>query len=604
MRDAKKRSLFALLVVAIMLFVAACGAETETKVEIDSVEKGKRTIAAVVPLEDDLNEGRIDGDADDIDAVFKEHQPDEMTYEGYEGPSGDGETTFTFTMEWNSLDELREKVSKLLEQAPPGTTAEDELHYYDMGDTPLFEGPLLMEYFTSSDLLGWASAALVEEGIIAADDRSASIIAGDSTVFAGGEDITNEDAAGKVLLQHKPSKDYGYEDVTVGIEILPNGSFKNNIYVGDILRNRSGEAQTAAEEYLEAAVPEGGQVETPDSMEAFGGDHVIRFDAADIDELNQKMRQVFFSEDVTFSLEQTKNEDAPSSLVQQFSLDIDCSQVCSSDTTGSGAGPSLQVKTPNNWELLTTGNDIYASGNQLNASSKIGETVTLDYKTGLPIKSVLSTTDLGADGSISQTIDYTFDVPEGFSIENFEETVAPSEEIATTSSSEGDDGEATISVLFEGENAGHFLEKFREYSPRAQFRYEGPNGFDLNPSYNVDMYLNLQRAVLDGGATDGFTQVVNIPAGHSFNQETQDRYGDAISGNTLTLDITEPDGEDITFGGGGMNPIIYWLIGGFVLLAAAAIGFALWFRKKRDSQPPAGPAQPQYAPAHPGGPQA
>lgn len=144
-----------------MVFLAGCekSAQINTTLTFDKEMKGERTMH--VELSKESFAENVTGSMEDLQAIFKENCPEELTYEFSETESS---YVADIHLAFDSEDDYYEKVEEITEIEKPGSI--------NTADSVFRSGIEVKEEFESKDLLGWLVDALIEKQFVTAENES------------------------------------------------------------------------------------------------------------------------------------------------------------------------------------------------------------------------------------------------------------------------------------------------------------------------------------------------------------------------------------------------------------------------------------------------
>ncbi len=212
------KMLFAVSAVVVTLLLTGCGARLDTFMTMDTSFYGKRVITAELSKDDVAQ--YVSGGVSALDRTVTDSLPDELSLKMSEN---DSEYIYTFTLNFNGLDDYRSKVQDIIAISEPDFKAEIT---FDNSDTIFKHGFFFEENFTSEKLLGWAADA-VEKAGICSSGSSNFFETGNNTVSFCGTEYSSSAA-----LSVYESKSYPANDIDVATYLLPNGNFERTIAIG------------------------------------------------------------------------------------------------------------------------------------------------------------------------------------------------------------------------------------------------------------------------------------------------------------------------------------------------------------------------------------
>lgn len=147
------KKLIIILVTAILIIgMCACGAEVNTELSVNQDSSGYRFITCTIDNRelDNFVFGGING----LELLIRQNIPSGMTYEITEN---DKQTIVRFTIDFSSFADYRQKITSILKRQSASVIVVCENIFN--------KGICINEDFTSKDLLGWMTDALVAAGM-------------------------------------------------------------------------------------------------------------------------------------------------------------------------------------------------------------------------------------------------------------------------------------------------------------------------------------------------------------------------------------------------------------------------------------------------------
>lgn len=353
MKKIIKRLYLMISVFIIMLCTAACGngANIITDVTLEDDLSGTRVME--VSIAKSTLRDYFSGTVDDLKELIKDNCPEQLSYE-----ISETESSFicVFKLGFDSIDTYRKKVAAIL-----GEDREIEVF---KGDTLLTQGILYEENFTSKELLGWFSRALIDNNFVSSSYEN-DIFESDNTTFIFS---SNE----------YPS----YERIYVSdIQYLPFGSidilskpYYDNTYdrtvvfhIPQYTMDRKGEEITA---FLEEGVPSDAVTEWVTDGANNETLFKITMQRYNLDSLSSAMKSVFHSEAAAIENEIYKYDTNMLEHGQAIKETIDLSNFVSGDYAkanlryfiSSSSQPIVEENDSSGWSSLfyDSWNDDYA----------------------------------------------------------------------------------------------------------------------------------------------------------------------------------------------------------------------------------------------------
>ncbi|MGN0553534.1 MAG: hypothetical protein ACI4I1_09125 [Oscillospiraceae bacterium] len=233
---------FAAAAVIFTVLLTGCGARLDTFMTMDTSFYGKRVITAELSKDDVAQ--YVKGGVSALDRTITDSLPDELTLKMSEN---DSEYIYTFTLNFNGLDDYRSKVRNIIALSEPDFEA---VITFDNSDTIFKHGFSFEENFTSEKLLGWAANAVENAGICSSSGSIFFEIGNNTISFCGTE------YSSSAALSVYESKSYPANEIDVATYILPNGNFERTIDIGfysDTIENIAANGMSADDFFEEKA---------------------------------------------------------------------------------------------------------------------------------------------------------------------------------------------------------------------------------------------------------------------------------------------------------------------------------------------------------------
>lgn len=280
MKKLLKAFIMLLFVGCMLLFFAACGngADILTDVTLEDDFSGSRVMN--VSISKSIFNDYFAGMVEDLYKLIKENCPKELKFNVNET---DSTVDCVFKLEFVSIDDYKEKVAAIL--------GEDRDIVVVKADSFLSKGISYEESFTSEELLGWFSTALVDNGFVGASNKS-DIFDSDSTTFIF--DSKKYQSSTQIQVSDISYLPFG------SIDILTR-PYSDNTYdrtvVFHIPKSTIDEKGEEIEAFLKDGVPE--QATTSWVTDDDSGDTVftINMDKCTAKEIGTAMQSIFHSEE-------------------------------------------------------------------------------------------------------------------------------------------------------------------------------------------------------------------------------------------------------------------------------------------------------------------
>ncbi len=261
------------------------GSTVNTSLNVESDLSGNRQMQVVIS-QSTFNE-YFSGTQDDLNNIITTYCPSEMTWST---ETMDSNYVYNFNITFSSVEDYTAKVANIL--------GEEQNVEISCPDSVWVSGVYVNESFTSTDLLGWLSEAVVSEGLVSSSYASNIFGTGDTkVVFAGEENFTSA----QIYLDK-----IDYEEISainIVTDIVELGTYNRTVefIVPEASMNSKGDAIRA---YMKTVTPSGGECveNTNDGMTHF----VISATQLNVDGITAFMQSLFGNDNY---LMQTENVD-------------------------------------------------------------------------------------------------------------------------------------------------------------------------------------------------------------------------------------------------------------------------------------------------------
>lgn len=537
-----RRLLLGTALAAFLLSTGCAAVQTELTVEDDG--SGVREMGVVVPQQ---GMDGADVKAADIEASVKRHLPEELSYEGMETQSEDGEdaVVLRFRLEYDDLEDYEQKVEALLEDS--GVDREVEI-VQTRTDSDLVEGVQVRENFSSTDLLGWIEAGLEDDDVVEENGVSVNSSQDPDTVVIGGEDYE----AGTGALRVEDVKDHGFGGVELVLTRAGEGRYAADL---ELTHRQEPDRVTRerVERYFEDRLPEGASLE-PTSSEGFGfGGYRVSLGEGSADEIADRLKQVTGEDGVR--LEQTTRpvDGDPLAVQDVLSYRLDAAQLLS-PRAGDHA-VSVRIE---DGEYAPS-----ASGTQgeLTTSRRVDLTrsehlVTVHSADDVEVRATYGVPVADADEAVRDRLTEALHPDEG-GLEVVEEK----------------DGEVQFTSLLRGtpEDVSRHASAFAGMPARITVtEVEG----GLRPRSEVNVDVSALAYVLPGEHSARPSLVVELPTGAKVEE------GDVHYGNLDGDRVTSDQGLQVSFAMQSVSTGWWIMVGAIALVVLALIAGAVIFRRR------------------------
>lgn len=305
------RAFGALILVALLLVLTACGAVINTTMTVQADGSGQRLMTLELSAED---AEKIIGGTAALEASIKKNLPEQLQFSGIEA-GADGASKATFTLSFADTSEYQSKVVALL-----GSDSSFANPEFQISDSLLKTGVVLNEDFTSRDLLGWLFEGLQEDGVVGSDVSVSDMSELGTTTFVfGAESVPQSSGRYRVSIL----EDNGFASVAMKTDITDVSSIKR------IIRFEAGfgaseEQMSLYQQYLAAQTPNGARLSRDGRVweMSFSGDPaaIERHTATALD-----------NDQVTFEVINEASEYDPASLEVVVNQEASCAELCQAD---------------------------------------------------------------------------------------------------------------------------------------------------------------------------------------------------------------------------------------------------------------------------------
>src|SRR5699024_3766658 len=145
--------------------------------------------------------------------------PDVLTFEGI--GQEDAGYSATFTMDFDNVSDYQDKIGALLDVSE--VPEDDREMDVRVDQQQLVTSVVFEESFYNDDLMGWASSALIEEGVVAANSTVLTS-GGTASVIYDGEEVETSTSLPRINFSLKD--DRRFDDVGMDLAILESGEFE------------------------------------------------------------------------------------------------------------------------------------------------------------------------------------------------------------------------------------------------------------------------------------------------------------------------------------------------------------------------------------------
>lgn len=479
----RRRSLAAVLAVAAIVVLSACGGRIDTTLVLGADGAGERVMKVTLSEKD---AGDVEGGAEAIEKSVRARLPEQLTMSEVK-KTDDGYVT-TMTLAFTSADDYTAKVTELLKASGSDVTPEAT---HTVADTAFLRGTSLRENFTSADLLGWVGKGLLADKLVEQDAADAAVENGTTTAKVGETEYESGS-----YLRVSEMQDRGVRRVEVTTSRTDAG------FARVIVLSVSAEAYAADAAGLDAAIaglaPAGATVEPSDE----DGDHqwTVTF-SGDASAITAGTDTLLGT---TGSVWTWTERQGPTGQVVEVVDTTTCGTTCSPNLSGLRAQhvvPVAWTQTGDHWVLDEIDGLAYVRSDEEGAASV--------YEIPLVVTRVDATLDLDRAGAGKAT--FVFALPttaagDGTAIET---VLRPADGAGTLART--DDGTTTrVTVTIEGDTADELEDRLEAYSG---VDYAAR---DKSSMFSIDLGLRFSLALgerLPTPPTEGTHVKVNLPFG-------------------------------------------------------------------------------------------
>ena len=546
----RRRGVVALLAVAALLVLTACGARIDTTLVLAGDGSGERVMRLTL-AEDDVED--IEGGIAAVEASVRAHLPEQLTMSDVE-TTDDGYVA-TMTLAFTSTEDYTTKVAALLEASGSDRSA-DVVH--TVTDTAFLRGTKVDEGFTSADLLGWVGKGLLADGLVDEDEADAAVENGDTAVKVGEKEYESGSYAGvEDILDH------GMRELEVTTSRSEAG-FTRVVVLGVPSDTYAAEA-AALDAAVEALVPAGSIVTAADVDSSHRWTVTFSGDAAAISAGTDTLLGTSGS---VWSW--TESQGAAGQVVEVVDT-FTCGTTCSPDlrrATAQHVVPVEWTRTGDHWVLDEVDGQAYVRSD--------GEEPSV-YEVPLLVARVDA--DLALDRAGAGTATLVFSLPttaagDGAAIEAL---LRPAEGLGTLERT--DDGTTTrVTVTVDGETAEELSDRLDDY---AGIDYEAR---DRGDTFAIDLRLQVELALdelLPTPPAEGVHATVHLPVGAKVELGTTFwGEGPTLDGRTFTW--VDEDGYSTYVTADVTGATVAGLVrtGVVVLLVLGLVGVVVWQRRR------------------------
>lgn len=494
---------------------------------VSDTGSGKRVITLT------LNEGDLDkltGGTAAVDKSVRSRLPEVISYSGLKS-AADGGATTTFTLEFNSTSDYKDKVAKLLDAGEVRAPTSD----FSVSDSILVNGIVLEEDFSSAELLSWMFEGLVADGIVAQGDAGSMYEIGTSEVVFDG--VTTPQSGN---IRFRADQNNGFDSVSVSTQIQDENHVSRTItYVAE--NERFAENRDLLASFIAESAPEGSVVNTPSE-----GTWEVAFEGNPAN-IETSTRKAMGGGDVNFTLSLEDSTDDPAEKTLVVVNTVSCDAVCATSE------PII--------DLVTMPHG-YTPGNaEINTSHTTPTLFTLSP----PLTSVAAKFAFGAGGAVKA--DVAFVVPRtSLDVvgDGFAKKLAPLEGSGSLSVDESESG-TTYTVSIAGKDVNELADRYQMWAPDSYISAEKAEGG-----------LLLQRSLYT--VSPGLHNLVGRhPVANEVTADLDLPFGQWASGEDNSLSISGVE-SGFSVEASGLN--VGGVVALIVLLIAGIGGSGLAFRNR------------------------
>lgn len=282
MKKVKKIVVICMLTLSMVLFATACGngALIKTDVVLEDDFSGSRVMEVSIS-KSTFNQYMI-GSIDNLKSLIEKECPEQILWEISET---DTSYNCVFTIEFDSLDTYKSKVTEILGEAPVIDAVK--------ADTFLAKGIAYSESFTSMELLSWLSTALVNDGFVDSGYQS-DIFESDTTkLYFGTEEYASYENISVSDIEYLP-----FDNIDILTTPYADGTYDRKV-IFHIPQSTMAEKQEEITAYLEEGTPSGAVLTWETNPDTGDTIFTISLEKVSLSELVSAMKGVFHSETST-----------------------------------------------------------------------------------------------------------------------------------------------------------------------------------------------------------------------------------------------------------------------------------------------------------------
>lgn len=557
-----------LIIGALSAFVlVACGADVNSELRFDTDLSGERSFVLTMQ-QDDL--ALLSGGLDAAEESFVEHLPSMLTFEGIkEEPAG---YSATFSLTFSDLAQYEDRVLGLLDAS--GVDVSDHEFLVEVSETPLLSSVTLEESFYNDDLMGWAAAALLEDGVVA-DGTAVLTSSGEANVVFDGEPVDTSTSLPR--MSFTSIHDDRFPEISLDVQFLESGVFR--LTAGYLMTDASQDVQRAFVDSLVSELSELDGLIEPVVDESAGtsttGSTVREVTAAfsSAESVQAGLSILLDNNHATFTSEEFTDGAAPDVVTQFRGEHWTCETICD----------------PNNLQQLT-GDTLYPEQWNLLDQQRRDGTFFVEFNRGMPLQTISAVTSLEWSGSVRQSFEFVLDeaIPQEQQ-DAIADHLTPEDGVGTFEETTRD-GNTMYVASFSGANAQQLSVTLNEYfaskqaGSQAQIAHDSLSGLWAN--YDLQVDLSPIWGIVSGGVEESASFVVELPPMHrgAVNEEQAERF----------VHVADSSGI-FTVVASGPTTVTFWVLGFMVVLITVAVTLVIRTRRattKPWSMPTAAPAPP------------
>lgn len=550
----------ALLALISALVLAGCGADVNTQLSLNDDYSGQRQFILTM-AEDDVES--LSGGIEAAEQALEIHAPDQLIFEGIE-PEEEGYSA-TFTMSFDDVEEYRQDLTALLDAS--NVAAADRGMNVEVDEQQLVTSIEFEEDFYNDDLMGWASEALIDEGVVPTN-TTVLTSNGAAEVLFDDEEVSTSTSLPRINFSL--TDDRRFDELGLDFEIAESGEFRTSMtYLvspdhtaaqNEFVDHRVEQLNDL--DSVDGAVEDSGPVENHGSGKAEHRKVTATFSSAKAVEAG--MQILLANEDATFEVADVTQDGSPEVITEYTGSNWSCDGICNPDNMQQLDGETIY---PDHWQMI-------------DQRRKNGQ-FYLEFNRGMPLDSLTSTTRLDLSGGMIQTFEFVVD---NKTLDGHEDAITdlfePSQDSGSlTTESEG--GKTIYTTTFHASDAQALTRDLNGYledkgiTETVSMEHEPLTGIWAN--YALDIDLEAVWALATGGVDEAATFQVELPQLHSGTAGSA-----TSSGGTIILE--ESTGN---FSVHGSGPTITTMWTAVVLASGVVIGvivLVLW-RRRRFLQP-------------------